>query len=841
MKGPMDSVDGAGIATAAPADVASIAPARCTLTVTGMDCAGCAETVEKALRRVAGVSAAQAEVVGGKVRVEYAAGRVEWRELAGAVRRLGYGVAEDGPEAGRAAAAGASAAGAWAAASWEGSVAARASSWWAARGRLVLVVAAGVLWAGSLAAGLVWGGGGVSAGLAIGAIVVGGRYIVPRGLEAARSRSLDMNFLMSLAAFGALVIGEYQEAATAMFLFALAQLLEARSMDRARHAVRALMELSPAEATVMRGGREARVAASSVAAGEVVVVRPGEKIPVDGRVLAGRSAVDQAPITGESIPVDRAAGDEVFAGTLNGEGVLEVESTRAWSDTTLARIIHAVAEAQATRAPSQAFVDRFARVYTPAVVGLAAAVMVLPPLAGLGAWGEWFYRALVLLVVACPCALVISTPVTIVSALAGAAREGILIKGGLHLENAGRARVVALDKTGTLTEGRPEVVEVVGLNGASPGEVLRLAASAEARSEHPLARAVVRRATAEGIAASPAAETTALPGRGVRARVAGRTVYVGQARFFAELGSDDGPAAAILDRYGQDGRTAVLVGATSGGADDDAPPEVLGVIAIADRVRAHAPAALRALHDAGIRRVVMLTGDHRGTAEAVARQLGGAAGPGDGAGARSPGDGADARRPGDGAGARAPGRGVDEVLAELLPEDKVAAVRRLRAEHGTVLFVGDGVNDAPALAAADVGVAMGAAGTDVALETADIALMADDLSRLPVAIRLARKAEGIIRANIVFALLTKAVFVGLAVLGVATLWMAVFADMGASLAVIGNGLRARTTNCELRTTNYEYGLAVGEAGGGVVRPASAAGSPAARPNDTVSRPGAPSS
>jgi Zn2+/Cd2+-exporting ATPase len=772
------SVGQAGEASVAGAAVgatrsAPIAPARCTLAVTGMDCAGCAETVEKALRRVAGVSAARADVVGGKVTVEYAASRVERGELAGAVRRLGYGVAEDGPEAGRAeveaaGAAGARAVGAAASATRAGFVVGRASSWWTARGRLALVVVAGVLWAGSLAAGLAWGGGGVSAGLAMGAIVVGGRYIVPRGLEAARSGSLDMTFLMSLAAIGALLIGEYQEAATAMFLFALAQLLEARSMDRARHAVRALMELSPAEATVVRGGREARVAAASVVVGEVVVVRPGEKVPVDGRVQAGRSAVDQSPITGESIPVDRAAGDEVFAGTLNGEGVLEVVSTRAWSDTTLARIIHAVAEAQATRAPSQAFVDRFARVYTPVVVGLAAAVMVLPPLAGLGAWGEWFYRALVLLVVACPCALVISTPVTIVSALAGAAREGILIKGGLHLENAGRARVVALDKTGTLTEGRPEVVEVLGLNGASPGEVLRLAASAEARSEHPLARAVLRRATAEGIATSPAADTTALAGRGVRARVDGRTVYVGRARLFAELGSEDATAGPILDRYGADGRTAVLVGATPDGADDDAPPEVLGVIAIADRVRANAPAALRALHDAGIHRVVMLTGDHRGTARAVARELGGT------------GDAGTGRR----------GWGVDEVLAGLLPEDKVAAVRQLRAEHGTVLFVGDGVNDAPALAAADVGVAMGSAGTDVALETADIALMADDLARLPVAIRLARKAEGIIRANIVFALLTKAVFVGLAILGVATLWMAVFADMGASLAVIGNGLRA---------------------------------------------------
>lgn len=596
--------------------------------------------------------------------------------------------------------------------------------------------------------------------LAIGAIVAGGWYIVPRGFRAAMNRALDMNFLMSIAAFGALLIGEYQEAASAMFLFAVAQLLETYSMDRARNAIKSLMDLSPAQATVLRDAREVRVPADRVEVDETVVVRPGEKIPVDGEVLTGMSGVNQAPITGESIPVDKDPGAEVFAGTLNGEGALEVRATKPASDTTLARIIHSVEETQATRAPSQAFVDRFARVYTPLVVGGAILLAVLPPLVGFGAWGEWFYRALVLLVVACPCALVISTPVTIVSALAGAARRGILIKGGLHLENAGRAQVVTIDKTGTLTEGEPAVIEVIPLGGEASRSILALAAAAEARSEHPLARAVLVQAANEGIPVPAASDTTAITGRGLTARVGAETVFIGNERLFRELGGIGEEARRILERAEDEGRTAVLVGSAPAGAGPNAAPALKGVITIADRVRPQAAAALGELHRAGIERIVMLTGDSTGTARAIARSLG------------------------------RPGMGVDEVRAELLPEDKVAAVRDLRRSAGTVLMVGDGVNDAPALAAADVGIAMGTAGTDVALETADIALMADDLAKLPVTIRFARKAERIIRANIGFALLTKAVFVALAVLGAATLWMAVLADMGASLLVILNGIRA---------------------------------------------------
>jgi Cd2+/Zn2+-exporting ATPase len=623
---------------------------------------------------------------------------------------------------------------------------------WARHGRLTLAVVAGVLWASSLGAAYLLGSRSAGAVLAIGAMVAGGWYIVPRGIRATLSGALDMNALMSIAALGALLIGEYEEAATALFLFAVAQLLESRSMERARHAVRALMDLSPAEATVLRDGREQRVRAAAVEVGEIVVVRPGEMIAVDGDITAGRSAVDQAAITGESVPVEKQPGDEVFAGTFNGAGALEVRSTRPASGTTLARIIHSVADAQASRAPSQTFVDRFARVYTPLVVSAALALFLLPPLLGFGTWSEWFYRALVLLVVACPCALVISTPVTVVSALAGAARRGILIKGGLHLENAGRATVLALDKTGTLTEGSPQVVEVAVRAGTTENDVVRLAAAAEARSEHPLARAVQQYAAALSIVPGAASALSAAAGHGVTATVGGRKVHVGSERFLRELGAPDGSVRDLIGRIGGAGRTLVLVGVAS---DDGVVPDVHGAIALADRVRPQAAAAVHALHRAGITRIIMLTGDNAAAAAEAAAAA-----------------------------------GVHEVRAGLLPADKVAAIEELRAGGARVLMVGDGVNDAPALAAADVGIAMGSAGTDVALETADIALMADDLSKLPEMVRFARKAERIIRTNIALSIVTKAAFVVLAVAGVATLWMAVLADMGTSLIVIANGLRA---------------------------------------------------
>jgi Cd2+/Zn2+-exporting ATPase len=509
------------------------------------------------------------------------------------------------------------------------------------------------------------------------------------------------------------------------------------------------MDVTPVEALIRRDGVERRVGVDEVAVGDMIIVKPGEKIPLDGRVAAGESHVNQAPVTGESLPIDKGPGDDVFAGTINGRGALEVVVTRPRRDTTLARIIHLVERAQAQRAPSQAFVDRFARWYTPAVLVLAFAIATIPPLAGAPA-GPWLYRALVLLVISCPCALVISTPVSIVSALAAAARKGVLIKGGVHLERTGAVRCVAFDKTGTLTKGRVHVTEVEPLDGASAAAVLGLAASLELRSEHPIGRAIVRRAEADGIALAAGDSFQALPGRGAEARIAGAAAVVGNHRLFEERGLCSPTIHDRLDALAARGRTAILVARDS---------RAIGVIGVADELRESSRDAIDLLRQQGVSRVAMLTGDNAETANAIAREI-----------------------------------GVDDVRAELLPEDKVTAIEDLRRKYGTVVMVGDGVNDAPALATADVGIAMGAAGSDAALETADVALMADELLKIPYAVRLSRATVRNIRANIAFSLALKAAFLGLAVAGVATLWMAVVADMGASLIVIANGLRLLRTD-----------------------------------------------
>ena len=693
-----------------------------------MDCASCAATVERALKQLAGVDHVDVDVVGGRVRVQYAPGSVERADLEGSIRRVGYHVE---PPARAASARGEPLA---------------ARPFWARRGRIVMTVAAGVLLATGLI--LLWIIPAHRAGLVALALstVAGGWFVVPRGVRAAMTRALDMNFLMSIAAVGAWLIGEPTEAAATLFLFSIAELLESYSMDRARHAIRALMDLAPAVARVRRGGGEVRVPVADVAVGEVVVVRPGEKLPTDGEVVEGRSSVNEAPITGESMPVDKEPGSEVFAGALNGQGVLAIRSTRPADDTTLARIIHAVEEAQASRAPSQTFVDRFARAYTPAVVVGALLVALVPPIVGAGPWETWIYRALAMLVVACPCALVISTPVTIVSGLTGAARAGVLIKGGAHLENTADLSAIAFDKTGTLTEGRPVVTDFISLDRASDAEVLRRALAVERHSEHPLAAAVLEYGETRGMRPGASTEFEALPGRGARAVVDGQPVFVGNKRMMDEMGLVSPDERVVLDRLEAEGKTTVVV--------SDAH-RALAVLGIADRPRAEARAALSSLRALGIERIVMVTGDDAGTAAAVARTL-----------------------------------GVADVRAELLPDDKVRVVRELAASGERIGFVGDGVNDAPALAASTVGIAMGAAGTDVALETADIALMGDDLSKLPDAIGFARRTMRIVRQNIVVALAIKIVFVVLAVGGWATLWMAVAADMGASLAVVLNGLRA---------------------------------------------------
>lgn len=570
--------------------------------------------------------------------------------------------------------------------------------------------------------------------------------VLPKAWIAAKRLRPDMNLLMTVAVAGALALGEWLEAASVAFLFALSLALEAWSVGRARRAVAALMDLSPPTARLLRdGGREELVPPGEVPVGARFLVRPGDRIPLDGRVVEGTGGVDQSPITGESVPVEKRAGDEVFAGTINGDGLLTALSTKPASDTTLARIIRMVGEAQSRRAPSEQWVERFARVYTPAVMGVALLVLLVPPLVLGGAWGVWVYRALVLLVIACPCALVISTPVSIVAALAASARNGVLVKGGLYVETPARLKAIAFDKTGTLTEGKPAVVEVVPLGGLTAAELLERAASLEARSTHPLARAIVAEATKRGLPVRPAEEFRILPGKGAEGRVGETACWLGSHRYLEERGQETPEVHERLEAMTRAGRTVVVVGTADA---------LSGFIALADRVRPESKGVVAALHAAGIEHVVMLTGDNRGTAEAVAAET-----------------------------------GVDEVHAELLPADKVARVEGLVAKYGAVGMLGDGVNDAPALARATLGIAMGAAGSDAAIETADVALMSDDLSKLPWLVRHSRRTLSVIRQNIAFSLGVKAVFVVLTFAGFSSMWAAIAADMGASLLVVFNGLR----------------------------------------------------
>lgn len=579
------------------------------------------------------------------------------------------------------------------------------------------------------------------------AILVGGAPIARRGWQRARRGALDMNALMTVAVLGAMAIGEWGEGAATVVLFSVAQLLEARSLERARRAISGLMSLAPDTAIALRDGAEAHVPAAEVARGERVLVGPGARFPLDGVVEVGRSEVDQSPLTGESMPVVKEPGDGVFAGSINGAGALTVRVTRRSAETTLARILRRVEEAQASRAPTQGFVEAFARVYTPAVITLAVLAALVPPLLGWGTLDQWSYRALVLLVISCPCALVISTPVSIVSALTAASRRGVLVKGGAHLEELGRVRAVVFDKTGTLTRGTPQVTDVLAADGGTEPDVLALAAAVEARAAHPMGVAVVAHARGHGVAAAPATEVTELPGRGVRGMVDGHEVLVGSHRLFDERGLCDHRLDEGLARLEAEGKTAVLVGRPHAGRP------VVGALAVADAVRAEAREAVATLHGDGLG-VALLTGDNARTARAIAQQL-----------------------------------GIRESVSDLLPEDKVEHLAALQRRLGPVAMVGDGINDAPALAAAAVGIAMGRRGSDVALETAAVALISDDLRLVPQAIRLGRATRAVIRQNIAFSLVVKGLVLGLALAGWGSLWAAVAADMGASLLVIGNGMR----------------------------------------------------
>jgi Zn2+/Cd2+-exporting ATPase len=587
---------------------------------------------------------------------------------------------------------------------------------------------------------MVWKG----VGMAVAAIAIwlAGFEVYAKGFTALFKGKLNINALMTVAVTGAFAIGQWPEAAMVMALYSIAELIEARAVDRARNAIKGLMALAPETAHVLNeDGAWADQLTSQTALGQTVRVKPGERIPLDGLILKGSSAVNQAPVTGESIPVDKAPGDPLFAGTINETAELEFRVTALANDSTIARIIHAVEQAQGSRAPTQRFVDRFAAVYTPSVFVMAILVAVLPPLLLDWTWLQAIYKALVLLVIACPCALIISTPVTVVSGLAASARRGILIKGGIYLETARKLKAVALDKTGTITEGKPKLVDWSALNGADAAQVKRLAASLAKRSDHPVSRAIFAGLNEPG---DDLDAFTALSGRGTQGMVAGRSLVLGNHRLIEERGQCSDALEAALRAQEKLGRTVTLL------ADDKG---VLALFSVADTIRSSSREAIARLKAMGVT-PVMLTGDNDATAQAVALQA-----------------------------------GVEDARGNLLPEDKLAAIRDMQKRYGATGMTGDGINDAPALAQADVGFAMGGAGTDTAMEAADVVIMNDDLGRIAEVIHLSKKTHAVLWQNISLALGIKLFFFVWAVFGSATMWMAVFADMGASLLVVANGLR----------------------------------------------------
>ncbi|MFW6448126.1 MAG: heavy metal translocating P-type ATPase [Halobacteriota archaeon] len=735
--------------------------------VPGMDCPTCARTIESSVGALEGIERVDPRVAGGSVVVTYDDERTSPAAIAARIEDAGYGVV-DAPEP---------------------EAAEPTSDVWRSS-RAVKTWISGILVTVALALEFALGTNPqvaevlgrelvASDVLYLLAVAVAGQVIFRDGLRSLRRLNLDMDLLMSTAILGAIAAGLgfgeslYFEAATLAVLFSVAELLEAYSMDRARASLRELMALAPAEAAVIRDGETVTVPVEEVAVGDVVAVRPGEKVPMDGVVLEGESAVDQSPITGESVPVDKVPGDAVYAGTINASGYLEVEVTSTAGENTIARIVQLVEDAEAARTDHERFVDRFASSYTPLVVGFGVLLAVVPPLVFGASWPTYILYGLTLLVLACPCAFVISTPVSVVSGVTSAARHGVLIKGGTHLEAMGGVDVVALDKTGTITTGELSVTDVVPLNDHTEADVLRCARGLEARSEHPVGRAIVERAIETGVAGTEAEAFENLAGEGVRADLEGTTHYAGKPALFEDLGFDlshvhaatDGGVVTTKSRrvcerndcvdlldgtipaLQAEGKTVVLVGTED---------ELEGIIAVADEVRPEARGAIDRLHDLGVERVVMLTGDNERTARAIAEAV-----------------------------------GVDEYRAGLLPEAKVEAVRELDAEaDGGVAMVGDGVNDAPALATATVGIAMGAAGTDTALETADVALMGDDLSRLPYLYELSHRATGVIRQNIAASLGVKAALVLAVPFGLVPIWVAVLlGDVGMSVGVTGNAMR----------------------------------------------------
>lgn len=587
---------------------------------------------------------------------------------------------------------------------------------------------------------------GVAIGGYVVAAVLGASHWGREALETIIRPRVNIDVLMLVATVGSAALGLWEEAAFLAFLYGAAEGLEEYTYDRTRGAIRALLDLAPKEATVLRDGQETVVAAEALMPGDVMLVRPGENLATDGTIRSGSTSLDESPVTGESVPVEKGPGDEVFAGTVNLTGAVEVTVARTFADNTLSQIIHLVEEAQEEKTQAQQFIDRFGAYYSPAILAAAALLAVVPPLFG-GDPSVWIRRAVTLAVAGAPCALVMSTPVAVAAAIGSAGKHGVLIKGGVHLENLGRVRVVAMDKTGTLTRGTPQVTDLIPFNATDPAELLRMAAAVEASSEHPLAQAIVRRAEAEGIAVRRAEGFEALPGAGARARLDGDDIYVGSVTLFTDRGADIGSNLETVDQLREQGKTVIMVGHGH---------QVIGLVALRDEYRPEAPQAIQALHHSGVGDVVMLTGDNPRTAAAIAHQL-----------------------------------GIDQVRAELKPTDKSHAVTELQTTLGPVAMVGDGINDAPALATATVGIAMGTAGTDAAIEAADVALMGDNLHNIPYAISLGRQTRHISRQNVAFSILVLAVLVPAAVTGWLSIAVAVLVHEVSEIIAVLNGLRAR--------------------------------------------------
>ena len=720
-----------------------------TFTIEGLTCVDCADRVRAAVGQVDGVDGCQVDHAAGTLTVAFTTPDLATEQIARAVSAVGYTLVADRRPART---------------PLLGFV-----RFVFSKHETTLTAIAGLLTLLGLALTAIYSpstlGGLGGAALFAAAIVVGGIPVARHAFqEVWLSRRLGINTLMVIAVVGAAFISEWAEAAIVVVLFSLGEALEGFAAEQARGALEGLLDLAPPVALkILSTGETQEMRVEQLAVGDRVLVRPGDRVSVDGVVRAGESAVDQSPITGESVPVEKQPGDEVFAGTVNTSGVLEVEVTRPAADNTLNRMVALVQEAQSRQAPVQRFIDRFARVYTPAVAATAVLVAAVPPLLfGQPFWGDhgWLMRALQMLVIACPCALVISTPVSLVSAMTNTASRGVLVKGGRYLEVLSRVRVFAFDKTGTLTEGRPVVTDVVDVCtcGECPEDCgLQHAAAVEAQSSHPLARALLAEAQARQVKVSPAHDVAILSGRGMEGTVNGASVTVASHAHFDEYFPHPEQVCRLADELAAQGKTVILV------RHDD---EVCALFGVADTVRPGSRQALADLKAQGGIRTVMLTGDNPIVAEAIGRQI-----------------------------------GVDEVRAGLLPEEKVAAVAALAEEYQVVAMVGDGVNDAPALAQADVGIAMGGVGSDQAMETADVVLMGDDLAQLEFTVWLSRKTRGIVTANVAFALAVKAVVFALAAAGLATLWMAITADVGASVAVILNGMRLRAVEHGLQDSN----------------------------------------